>query len=153
MGRTVRIGGTHRTVICRWVRVSGTWRRVPYRYTRVGGAWKTTKIISDCSFSGAFNGTGAAPGPVTGPLRTVTVPAGNPGDFTLASVVVTGVTFKVSVNGAAYVTCTNGYAFTLSNGQSLQFQIQGGVAFDGASCGIVDATTGVTVAGPLMTMS
>lgn len=145
MACQVKVGGTWHSALP-WVRVGGVWKRVPYSNPKVGGSWKTCQNVSTASFAGNWTGGGASPGPGLSASRPVTLPTFNPGNFTLRNVTFVTTTFKVSVNGAAMVNCTEGYAFSLSAGQTLQFQIQGGAMFDGASCSVRDETTGVDVA-------
>lgn len=142
MGRTVRIGGAHKTVICRWVRVSGTWRRVPYRHTRIGGVWKQTKIISDITSSGNYNGSAADPGPIT-INQTITVPAGNPGEIRINK---SGAgTSEYKNGGGAWASLPAGDTdITMTTGAVLGIRTSGAI-FDTATFAITDRTTNVSI--------
>lgn len=142
MGRSVKIGGTWRTVSARYVRVGGVWRAVVYRYTKIAGTWRQTKIMGDMSFSGLFNASGVSP--VTTSSRTLTVPTSNPGTLTFTVDPSLG-SLTYSKNGGAFVALASGDQTGWANGNTLQIRKTGGGAGDSASVTIVDKTTGVTI--------
>jgi hypothetical protein len=87
---------------------------------------------------------GAAGNFISGPTRTLTVPAGNPGKISFA--VVSDGPASYSKNGGSFASLTDGAEITFADGDTLQF---GYTAPDltSSTCSIAatDATTGASV--------
>lgn len=80
-------------------------------------------------------GTNNGASPQTSATRSLTVPAGNPGNIRLDST--SSATTQYSKNAGTFTTFTSGQTLTVANGDTLAFKASG-AAFDTASITVVD---------------
>jgi len=99
-----------------------------------------------CTSSGNWDATGTS-NTITTAAQTITVPAGNPGTLRLSTSVSGphGAAQKYSINGGAFTTFSDGATITLSNGQTLSFQITGSNPGGAVSGSVFDNTTNATI--------
>jgi hypothetical protein len=81
--------------------------------------------------------------PLVSAARTLTVPAGNPGQL-LFTLIFNDATLEYSINGGAYASVTGGETPTVTNGQTLRFRLTG-ASLDGANVEVYDNTTDTLV--------
>lgn len=103
-------------------------------------------LVTSMSLSSPFDSpTGASP--QTTATRTVTVPAGNPGDIR-CDVVVSSTDPQSQINANPFQGCGDETILDLANGDSLTFRLAG--AARTASITLYDSTTGALIDGPFV---
>lgn len=75
--------------------------------------------VSPITFSGSLSGAGAT-ATILGTSRTITVPAGNSGQFQVRNLVTGSGTPQKKLNGAGFTNIVNNNIYTLANGNSFQ---------------------------------
>lgn len=121
---SAKVSGTFQTVTAISAKVSGAWQPVTHVYARVAGVWQEVfgvvqaiTVDADWGVDGPF----PPPGTCESAVRTLTVPAGNPGLINFSFLSFTGGSLRYSINGGAFVPVGLS-AVAVANGDTLQFQ-------------------------------
>lgn len=88
-------------------------------------------------------GVNSGASPQASASRTITVPAGNPGNIKFTSVSTDG-TFEYRKNAGAYATVTEGLTVSVATSDTVNFRLTG-TSGNGANVTVIDNTVGNTV--------